>query len=138
MLALIVMAAGSVADAPSQSHSLPNTSALPTFSMGSDGPRIIAEATEPELSNTARCDTVSATFRCGPTLLDTLSASLFGKPDPDAWRPLYLSTFLSDGWNEAWVPAPKGSGGAPRQSWINGATGFLSRANFFTFAQGFN
>ena len=49
-----------------------------------------------------------------------------------------LSTFFSEGWNEAWVPSPNGSGGAPRQGWINATDGNLYRLWFFTFAQAFN
>jgi hypothetical protein len=70
--------------------------------------------------------------------IDTITESLFGRPDPDTWRPLPLSTLFSEGWNEAWVPSPNGSGGAPRQGWINGADGNLYRLWFFTFAQAFN
>ena len=44
---------------------------------------------------------------------DTVAESLFGTPDPNTWRPLPLSTFFSEGWDEAWVPSPNGSGGAP-------------------------
>jgi hypothetical protein len=36
------------------------------------------------------------------------------------------------------VPSPNGSGGAPRQGWINAADGNLYRLWFFTFAQAFN
>ena len=36
------------------------------------------------------------------------------------------------------MPSPNGSGGAPRQGWINAADGNLYRLWFFTFAQGFN
>jgi hypothetical protein len=64
--------------------------------------------------------------------------SIFGKPDPDSWRPLYCSTLLSEGWLEPWVPSPNGSGGAPRQGWINAAAGNFYRLWFFTFAQAFN
>ena len=64
--------------------------------------------------------------------------SLFGKANPNDWRPISLSTLFSEGWNEAWTPSPNGSGGAPRQGWINAADGNLYRLNFFTFAQGFN
>jgi hypothetical protein len=71
-------------------------------------------------------------------LRDTITQSIFGKPDPNTWRPLPLATLFSEGWNEAWVPSPNGSGGAPRQGWINAADGNLYRLNFFTFAQGFN
>ncbi len=45
-------------------------------------------------------------------LFDTITESVFGTPDPDTWRPLPLATFFSEGWNEAWVPSPNGSGGA--------------------------
>ena len=69
---------------------------------------------------------------------DTITESLFGPADPNTWRPLPLSTLFSEGWNEAWVPSPSGSGGAPRQGWINAADGNLYRLWFFTFAEGFN
>ena len=68
---------------------------------------------------------------------DTIAESLCGKPDPNTWRPLRFSTLFSEGWNEAWVPSPNGSGGAPRQGWINATDGNLYRLSFFTFAQGF-
>jgi hypothetical protein len=71
-------------------------------------------------------------------IFDTITESLFGKPDPNTWRPLPLSTFFSEGWDEAWVPSPNGSGGAPRQGWINAMDGNLYRLWFFTFAQAFN
>jgi hypothetical protein len=64
--------------------------------------------------------------------------SLCGKPDPDTWRPLYCSALFSEGWLEPWVPSPNGSGGAPRQGWINAADGNLYRLWFLTFAQAFN
>ena len=69
---------------------------------------------------------------------EVILESLFGKPDPDTWRPLPLSTFFSEGWNEAWVPSPNGSGGSARQGWINAADGNMYRLWFFTFAQAFN
>jgi hypothetical protein len=64
--------------------------------------------------------------------------SIFGKPDPDTWRPLSCSTLFSEGWLEPWVPSPNGSGGAPRQGWINAADGNFYRLWWFTFAQSFN
>jgi hypothetical protein len=71
-------------------------------------------------------------------LTDVILESLFGEADPDLWRPLPLSTLFSEGWREPWVPSPNGSGGAPRQGWINALDGNLYRLWFFTFAQGFN
>jgi hypothetical protein len=70
--------------------------------------------------------------------VETITESIFGKPDPNTWRPLPLATLFTEGWNEAWAPSPSGSGGAPRQGWINGADGNLYRLWFFTFAQAFN
>jgi hypothetical protein len=64
--------------------------------------------------------------------------SIFGQPDPDSWRPLPFSTLFSEGWLEPWVPSPNGSGGAPRQGWINAMDGNMYRLWFFTFAQAFN
>jgi hypothetical protein len=71
-------------------------------------------------------------------LFDTITESIFGQPDPNTWRPLPFSTLFSEGWNEAWVPSPSGSGGAPRQGWINAADGNFYRLWWFTFAQSFN
>ena len=73
-----------------------------------------------------------------PGHFETITQSIFGTPDPNCWHPLPLSSFFSEGWNEAWVPSPSGSGGAPRQGWINAVDGNLYRLTFFTFAQGFN
>jgi hypothetical protein len=71
-------------------------------------------------------------------LSQTILESICGKPDPDTWRPLPCSTLFSEGWLEPWVPSPNGSGGAPRQGWINAADGNFYRLWFFTFAQSFN
>ncbi len=71
-------------------------------------------------------------------IFDTITESICGQPDPDTWRPLQCSTLFSEGWNEAWVPSPNGSGGAPRQGWINAADGNMYRLWFFTFSQAFN
>ena len=71
-------------------------------------------------------------------IFGTITESVFGQPDPDNWRPLPLSTLFSEGWNEAWVPSPNGSGGAPRQGWINATDANLYRLWFFTFSQAFN
>jgi hypothetical protein len=70
--------------------------------------------------------------------LVTIAESIFGTPDPDSWRPLPIWTLFTEGWNEAWVPSPSGSGGAPRQGWINALDGNFYRLWFFTFSEGFN
>jgi hypothetical protein len=83
-----------------------------------------------------RCEPTD--FRVETGLFATITRSIFGKPDPNTWRPLPLSTLFSEGWNGAWVPSPAGSGGAPRQGWINATDANLYRVWFFTFAEGFN
>jgi hypothetical protein len=69
-------------------------------------------------------------------IFGTITESVFGA-DPNTGAAPF-STLLSEGWNEAWVPSPSGSGGAPRQGWINAADGNMYRLWFFTFAQAFN
>jgi hypothetical protein len=81
---------------------------------------------------------VPAGTRVETGFFETIRESVFGKPDPDTWRPLPLATLFSEGWSEAWVPSPNGSGGAPRQGWINAADGNMYRLWFFTFGQAFN
>ena len=71
-------------------------------------------------------------------LFSTITESVFGQPDPNTWRPLPLSTFFSEGWNEAWVPSPNGRAAHPRQGSINAMDGNVYRLWFFTFTQAFN
>jgi hypothetical protein len=85
-------------------------------------------------TDSASCSGCPEVLPLGEVILQ----SIFGKPDPNTWRPLSISTFFSEGWNEAWVPSPNGSGGAPRQGWINALDGNMYRVWFFTFAEGFN
>ena len=82
--------------------------------------------------------TARDTARVETGIFETAARSIFGEPVPDSWRPLPYSTFFSEGWNEPWVPSPGGSGGAPRQGWINAVAGNLYRGWFFTFAYGAN
>ena len=69
---------------------------------------------------------------------DVILESILGEADPNNSRPLSFSTLFSEGWREAWVPSPNGSGGAPRQGWINAADGNFYRLGFFTFGYGDN
>jgi hypothetical protein len=99
---------------------------------------ITGPMTVPEPSYDAVPGVTQPDTRVETGLFDTISESIFGEADPNTWHPLPLSTLFSEGWNEAWVPSPSGSGGAPRQGWINAVDGHLYRLSFFTFAQGFN
>jgi len=46
---------------------------------------------------------------------------------------LTLGTLFSEGWNESWISPVNGSGGAPRQGWINAQDGVFYRLAFTGF-----
>lgn len=124
--ALVCFLVGAVAHpAAAQEHAPTYATPSPTYL----DPR---ETGVPPISPATSCQTDGGSDGC------VVLQSILGKPAPSAWRPLSLSTLFSEGWDEAWVPSPSGSGGAPRQAWINAAFGTLPRAYFFTFSQGFN
>jgi hypothetical protein len=63
--------------------------------------------------------------------------SVFGDDvydEPSAWRPLTLGTLFSEGWDQAWASPPNGSGGPPRQGWLNTFDGVFYRLFIGTFA----
>ena len=114
------------------------TMAQPTVAQDLDAsvpPADIAyEICEPNDTGCCGCRNCVHGYSCQDVILQ----SLCGHTDPDCWRPLSFSTLFSEGWHEPWVASPNGSGGAPRQGWINAADGNMYRLWFFTFAQGFN
>ena len=62
-------------------------------------------------------------------LFDTIRASIFEDPNsPNAWRPLSLGTFFSEGWNEPWAGGPAGQSGlTPRHGWLGAFEGVFYR-----------
>jgi hypothetical protein len=129
------------------------TASPPLPSGGSPASRvaeIVDSVTAPEATPTATPTTAAGSmYFPGPPYIPTSSRvetgffataaeSIFGTPDPDSWRPLPIWTFFTEGWNESWVPSPNGSGGAPRQGWIDAIDGNLYRLWFFSFSTGFN
>ena len=72
------------------------------------------------------------------SFLDVAYQSLFGDAYSEAarasWRPLRLGTFFTEGWNEPYVDAPAGSGGAPRSGWVNSFEGTFFRACFLSLS----
>jgi hypothetical protein len=73
------------------------------------------------------------------TLWETISKSVCGKPDPERpFTPLRLTTLLSEGWLEPWIPPPSGSSGAVRQGWIGDYQAFFNRNVFgvYSYARG--
>jgi len=86
----------------------------------------------------------------GLSPLEVISQSLFDSiyapEDQTRWSPLSLGTFFSEGWDVPYVNPTAGggglagTGGAPRQGWVNSFGGTFFRAWFFAFAydQGVN
>ncbi len=135
---VLIIAIALAAAAHAQTHSLPSPTPPSDFASVVGGPGTFAQPTGAVPSYYAGEGSAPTAPRVEMGLFDTITESLFGQPDPNTWRPLPLSTLFSEGWNEAWVPSPNGSGGAPRQGWINAMDGNLYRLWFFTFAQSFN
>src|SRR4051812_3536309 len=109
-------------DAQAQSPSSP----LPTGGMPAASFADIVDSGDPPQSMPGPTSAPRPWYNLGPGeaptaarvetgIFDTITESIFGEPDRDSWRPLPISTLLSEGWSEAWVPSPSGSGGAPRQ-----------------------
>ena len=143
LIIAIALAAAIAAAAQAQTPSLPSPTPPSDFASVVGGPETFVQPTFTQ--PTGAVPSYYAGEGSAPTapivemgLFDTITESIFGQPDPNTWRPLPLSTLFSEGWNEAWVPSPNGSGGAPRQGWINAMDGNLYRLWFFTFAQAFN
>jgi len=132
------LAAAVACAARAQVPSLPSPTPPSDFASVVGGPVTFTQPTRAVPSYYAAEGSAPTAPRVEMGLFDTITESLFGQPDPNTWRPLSLSTLFSEGWNEAWVPSPSGSGGAPRQGWINAMDGNMHRLWFFTFAQGFN
>jgi hypothetical protein len=74
------------------------------------------------------------------TVREAIRDSLFGDvyADPSRWRPLSLGSFFTEGWDAPWVSPPNGSGGAPRQGWLNAFDGVFYRLNVSTFGYAHN
>ena len=93
----------------------------------------VAGSGEVSRAEDAPADPAPPAYRTIYSVRDTLAESLFGKRDPSEWRPLGLSNLFTEGWNEPWLAPPRGTGGAPRQGWINATDGDFYRLAFFTY-----
>jgi hypothetical protein len=76
-------------------------------------------------------ETLPARVVMGP--LEVIHESIFGAASKDEWHPLSLSTFFSEGWDEAYVRSPEGTNGAPKQNWFGVADGVFVRLNSLNF-----
>ena len=53
--------------------------------------------------------------------------------DPSKWQALSYDNLFSKGWNKPWASPPIGSGGAPRQGWLNAYDGVFYRLGIAIF-----
>ena len=53
--------------------------------------------------------------------------------DPSKWQDLSYGNLFSAGWDKPWVSPPNGSGGAPRQGWLNAYDGVFYRLGIAIF-----
>ncbi len=103
LIIAIALAAATAVAAQAQTPSLPSPTPPSDFASVVGGPVTFAQPTEAVPSYYAG-EGSAPTPRVEMGLFDTITESIFGQPDPNTWRPLPLSTFFSEGWNEAWVP----------------------------------
>lgn len=138
LAALNSMAASNATKTFFMSPTLENVLSAPEASVTPDV-ELVSHAATGEGMCTGCGDSVGCGDCCSNySLCEVVRESVCGDPNPSRWTPLPLSNLLSEGWFEPWIPSPNGSGGAPRQGWINAADGNMYRLWFFTFAQGFN
>ena len=67
--------------------------------------------------------------------LSVMRESLTGDvySDPSKWQDLSFKDLFNTGWNKAWASPPTGSGGAPRQGWLNANDGVFYRLGLGIF-----
>jgi hypothetical protein len=53
--------------------------------------------------------------------------------DPSKWQDLSYGNMFSEGWDKPWASPPNGSGGAPRQGWLNAYDGVFYRLGIAVF-----
>lgn len=68
----------------------------------------------------------------GRAAVESLTGDVYA--EPSRWAPLSLGTFFTEGWDQAWASPPAGSGGAPRQGWINAQDGVFYRLGIGTYS----
>ena len=73
-----------------------------------------------------------------PGFFEVARESIFDPADYAPWTPLSLRTFFSEGWRDAWIAPPNGSGGAPRQGWIGAADGNFYRLYWLSYIESFH
>jgi hypothetical protein len=76
-------------------------------------------------------ETPPARIETGP--LDVICESILGAAREEARRPLGLSTFFAEGWDEPYVKSPDGTDGAPKQNWFGSADVIFSRLDSLNF-----
>jgi hypothetical protein len=64
-------------------------------------------------------------------VLESVAGDVYS--DPSKWQDLSYSNLFSEGWDKPWASPPNGSGGAPRQGWLNAYDGVFYRLGIAVF-----
>ena len=99
------LAATIAAPAQSQTPSSPNQTSPSDFNSGVSGPVTFAQPTFFKPTGAVPSDDAGegsepTASRGEMGIFDAIIKSIFGKPEPDTWRPLPCSTLFSEGWLE--------------------------------------
>jgi hypothetical protein len=65
------------------------------------------------------------------TVVESITGDVYS--DPSKWQDLKYTNLFSEGWNKPWASPPNGSGGAPRQGWLNAYDGVFYRLGIAVF-----
>ncbi|WP_157506913.1 transporter [Gemmata obscuriglobus] len=105
-----------------------------TFPLSCLSPALFAQSNDMSAPDMSAPQAVEALEAVGEPssplrLRDVARWSIVGMPgDTREWAPLTHHTFLTEGWREPWIPHPVGTGGAPRDGWLNTLDGFFPRS----------
>jgi hypothetical protein len=65
------------------------------------------------------------------TVVESVTGDVYS--EPSNWQDLTYSNLFSEGWDKPWASPPNGSGGAPRQGWLNAYDGVFYRLGIAVF-----
>jgi hypothetical protein len=92
----------------------------------------IADTTENQPANVSSVTSPNDhDYSFGEVLKESLVGDVYS--DPSKWQDLSYSDLFSKGWDKPWASPPNGSGGAPRQGWLNANDGVFYRLGIATF-----
>jgi len=66
--------------------------------------------------------------------IESMTGDVYSDSAAKNWQELSYRNLFSKGWNKPWVSPPNGSGGAPRQGWLNASDGVFYRLGIAVFS----